>query len=142
MPRILIPLRPILGVLQIGIKSQGYREPGAAARMTILKQTTLKQTTMMYHYGHSKLNAKVFIMQDDKSTKNVEAFKYTKCSFISSEYVAEMHKKDYRRKDPASELRARWDTINPNNICSKFTADIEDESDDNLTFDRFFKNTN
>ncbi|GKG18135.1 hypothetical protein Tco_0372433, partial [Tanacetum coccineum] len=26
MPRILIPLRPILGVLQIGIKSQGYRE--------------------------------------------------------------------------------------------------------------------
>ncbi|GJU70046.1 hypothetical protein Tco_1256305 [Tanacetum coccineum] len=27
MPRILIPLRPILGVLQIGIKSQGYREP-------------------------------------------------------------------------------------------------------------------
>ncbi|GKA14709.1 hypothetical protein Tco_0694355 [Tanacetum coccineum] len=28
MPRILIPLRPILGVLQIGIKSQGYREPG------------------------------------------------------------------------------------------------------------------
>ncbi|GJR84751.1 hypothetical protein Tco_0155536 [Tanacetum coccineum] len=27
MPQILIPLRPILGVLQIGIKSQGYREP-------------------------------------------------------------------------------------------------------------------
>ncbi|GJY07690.1 putative reverse transcriptase domain-containing protein [Tanacetum coccineum] len=27
MPRILIPLRPILEVLQIGIKSQGYREP-------------------------------------------------------------------------------------------------------------------
>ncbi|GJY75374.1 hypothetical protein Tco_0480490 [Tanacetum coccineum] len=27
MPRILIPLRPNLGVLQIGIKSQGYREP-------------------------------------------------------------------------------------------------------------------
>ncbi|GJR45560.1 hypothetical protein Tco_1313663 [Tanacetum coccineum] len=27
MPRIHIPLRPILGVLQIGIKSQGYREP-------------------------------------------------------------------------------------------------------------------
>ncbi|GKD48542.1 hypothetical protein Tco_1277518 [Tanacetum coccineum] len=27
MPRILIPLRPILVVLQIGIKSQGYREP-------------------------------------------------------------------------------------------------------------------
>ncbi|GKC11147.1 hypothetical protein Tco_1007929, partial [Tanacetum coccineum] len=49
----------------------------ATARMTILKQTT-----MMYHYGHSKLNAKVFVMQDDKSTKKVEAFKYTKCSFI------------------------------------------------------------
>ncbi|GJU80943.1 hypothetical protein Tco_1283308 [Tanacetum coccineum] len=30
MPRILIPLQPILGVLQIGIKSQGYREPGVA----------------------------------------------------------------------------------------------------------------
>ncbi|GKE20665.1 hypothetical protein Tco_1432177 [Tanacetum coccineum] len=28
MPRTLIPLRPNLGVLQIGIKSQGYREPG------------------------------------------------------------------------------------------------------------------
>ncbi|GKG13466.1 hypothetical protein Tco_0350426, partial [Tanacetum coccineum] len=28
MPRIRIPLRPILGVLQIGIKSQGYRELG------------------------------------------------------------------------------------------------------------------
>ncbi|GJW92514.1 hypothetical protein Tco_0170067 [Tanacetum coccineum] len=27
MPRTLIPLRPNLGVLQIGIKSQGYREP-------------------------------------------------------------------------------------------------------------------
>ncbi|GJW03102.1 hypothetical protein Tco_1561958 [Tanacetum coccineum] len=27
MPRTLIPLRAILGVLQIGIKSQGYREP-------------------------------------------------------------------------------------------------------------------
>ncbi|GJR59028.1 hypothetical protein Tco_1501190 [Tanacetum coccineum] len=26
-PRTLIPLRPNLGVLQIGIKSQGYREP-------------------------------------------------------------------------------------------------------------------
>ncbi|GKG44571.1 hypothetical protein Tco_0486009, partial [Tanacetum coccineum] len=27
-PRTLIPLRPNLGVLQIGIKSQGYKEPG------------------------------------------------------------------------------------------------------------------
>ncbi|GJZ13719.1 hypothetical protein Tco_0548949 [Tanacetum coccineum] len=27
MPRTLIPLRAFLGVLQIGIKSQGYREP-------------------------------------------------------------------------------------------------------------------
>ncbi|GJT14509.1 hypothetical protein Tco_0861551 [Tanacetum coccineum] len=28
-PRTLIPLRPNLGVLQIGIKSQGYREPAS-----------------------------------------------------------------------------------------------------------------
>ncbi|GJR97489.1 hypothetical protein Tco_0269663 [Tanacetum coccineum] len=34
MPRILIPLRPILGVLQIGIKSQGYREPGPQVVMS------------------------------------------------------------------------------------------------------------
>ncbi|GJT63875.1 hypothetical protein Tco_1015355 [Tanacetum coccineum] len=33
MPRILIPLRPILGVLQIGIKSQGYREPAEASKL-------------------------------------------------------------------------------------------------------------
>ncbi|PWA41202.1 hypothetical protein CTI12_AA555840 [Artemisia annua] len=42
-------------------------------------------------------------------------------------------------KDPASELRARRDTINPENVNSRFTAEIEDESDDNLTLDRFFK---
>nr|GEU52438.1 protein embryonic flower 1 isoform X1 [Tanacetum cinerariifolium] len=42
-------------------------------------------------------------------------------------------------KDPASELRARCDTINPENVNSRFTAEIEDESDDNLTLDRFFK---
>ncbi|GJV73751.1 putative nucleotidyltransferase, ribonuclease H [Tanacetum coccineum] len=33
MPRILIPLRPIMGVLQIGIKSQGYREPAEASKL-------------------------------------------------------------------------------------------------------------
>ncbi|GJS33214.1 protein embryonic flower 1 isoform X1 [Tanacetum coccineum] len=42
-------------------------------------------------------------------------------------------------KDPASELRARCDTINPENVNSRFTAEIEDESDDNLTLERFFK---
>lgn len=42
-------------------------------------------------------------------------------------------------KDPASELSARRDTINPENVNSRFTAEIEDESDDNLTLDRFFK---
>ncbi|GJZ48128.1 hypothetical protein Tco_0601960 [Tanacetum coccineum] len=35
MPRILIPLRPILGVLQIGIKSQGYREPVNSEHSTV-----------------------------------------------------------------------------------------------------------
>ncbi|GKA67438.1 hypothetical protein Tco_0767355 [Tanacetum coccineum] len=84
---------------------------------------------MMYHYGHSKLNAKVFVMQDDKSTKkfvssshiltlahrcelliyllsmdvNLNKEESTETSefinfSIRSEYVAEMHKKDYRRK--------------------------------------------
>ncbi|GJT19539.1 hypothetical protein Tco_0878245 [Tanacetum coccineum] len=43
MPRILIPLRPILGVLQIGIKSQGYREPESRylfKRVTITRLRT------------------------------------------------------------------------------------------------------
>ncbi|GJT65371.1 hypothetical protein Tco_1016851 [Tanacetum coccineum] len=40
-PRILIPLRPILGVLQIGIKSQGYREP-------VLSMSDSEDSTVTY----------------------------------------------------------------------------------------------
>ncbi|GJV16428.1 hypothetical protein Tco_1361751 [Tanacetum coccineum] len=48
MPRILIPLRPILGVLQIGIKSQGYREPDTI--MSDSEHSTVTYTTISSPY--------------------------------------------------------------------------------------------
>ncbi|GJY33308.1 putative reverse transcriptase domain-containing protein [Tanacetum coccineum] len=44
MPRTLIPLRAILGVLQIGIKSQGYREPDTV--MSDSKDSTVTYTAV------------------------------------------------------------------------------------------------
>ncbi|GKE40801.1 hypothetical protein Tco_1464206, partial [Tanacetum coccineum] len=44
MPRTLIPLRPILGVLQIGIKSQGYREPDTV--MSYSEDSTVTYTAV------------------------------------------------------------------------------------------------
>ncbi|GJT90459.1 hypothetical protein Tco_1079304 [Tanacetum coccineum] len=50
MPRILIPLRPILGVLQIGIKSQGYREPD-----TIMSRFWHSTVTFTVSYDEDEL---------------------------------------------------------------------------------------
>ncbi|GKF28489.1 hypothetical protein Tco_0094831 [Tanacetum coccineum] len=46
MPRTLIPLRPNLGVLQIGIKSQGYREPDII--MSDSEHSTITYTSVSF----------------------------------------------------------------------------------------------
>ncbi|GJW62539.1 hypothetical protein Tco_0111874 [Tanacetum coccineum] len=78
MPRILIPLRPILGVLQIGIKSQGYREP---VDMSV-------DSAITYTSVHSEARSWSIPSEDPYEEATRQLFEQAPCSPV---YVPEDH---------------------------------------------------
>ncbi|GJW92329.1 hypothetical protein Tco_0169882 [Tanacetum coccineum] len=124
MPLILIPLRPILGVLQIGIKSKGYREP--VSSMSDSEHSTVTYTSVSEAIRHLFNRSRSCLLEFIQWTMRYSRLRSSQCLLLTHLLISHSVLSE---SDPEEDLEED-DEEDPEEDLADYPADRGDDDDD------------